>query len=84
MKREYIEVFNSSKRVEWLMRVMEIREKGYVEGDSVMLSFDNLTVDELLPEHVTSLACLVEYLYRRYVTVALDRNTHCGEFLFSD
>ena len=84
MKREYIEVFNSSKRVEWLMRVMEIREKGYVEGDSVMLSFDNLTVDELLPEHVTSLACLVEYLYRRYVTVALDRNTACGEFLFSD
>lgn len=84
MRREYREVFRSSKRIEWLMRVMEIREKGYFEGDSVILAFDGLYVDELLPEHITSLACLVEYLYRRAVVVALDRNTACGEFLFSD
>lgn len=84
MKRENIEIFHSSKRVEWLMRVMEIREKGYAEGDKVTLSFGNLCVEELLPEHVTSLACLVEFLYRRSVIVALDRNTDCGEFLFSD
>lgn len=84
MRIEYIEVFRSSKRIEWLMRVMEIREKRYKQGDRVKLSFEGLCADELLPEHITSLACLVECLYRGDIDVALDRTTACGEFLYSD
>lgn len=84
MKRENIESFHSSKRVEWLKRVMEIREKGYAEGDKVTLCFVNIMVEDLLPEHITSLACLVEYLYRRHVCVVVDRRTPCGEFLCDD
>ena len=63
---------------------MEIREKGYGRGDMVKLSFMDIDVEDMLPEHITSLACLVEFLYRRGVLVALDRDTSCGEFLFSD
>ena len=84
MKRENIEIFHSSKRVEWLMRVMEIREKGYAEGDKVTLYIVDMEVEDLLPEHITSLACLVEYLYRQSVAVIVDRRTPCGEFLCAD
>lgn len=84
MKRENIEIFHSSKRVEWLMRVMEIRAKDYGAGNTVKLYFADIEVEDLLPEHITSLACLVEHLYRRGVTVVVDRRTPCGEFLCSD
>lgn len=81
MKIEKIEIFHSSKRVEWLLRVMEIRAKGYDAGDTVKLFFADIEVEDLLPEHITSLACLVEYLFRRHVNVIIDSRTPCGEFL---
>ena len=82
--RVIVEHITSAKRIDWLKRIMEIRSSGYVAGDTVKISFGNIGVNDITPEHVVTLACLVEFFYRKRVVVALDRETECGEYFFTD
>lgn len=78
------ENINSAKRTEWLKRIMEIRGTECVEGDKICLSFGDISVDSIAPEHIVSLACLVEFLDRKNISVALDRKTECGEYFYTE
>lgn len=59
---------------------MEIRYADYNAGDKVILSFGDLTIDKLGPEHIVSLACLVESLNKRSVLVSILPQERCGEY----
>lgn len=78
------ENITSAKRIDWLKRIMEIHSVECEEGDTIHISFGDLKVEDINPEHVVSFACLVEFFYRKRVNVALDKNTECGKYFFDD
>ncbi len=82
--RVIVEHITSAKRIDWLQRIMEIRSVKCEMGDTLTISFGNISVNEISPEHVVSLACLVEYFYQQKVRIALDTNTECGKYFFDD
>lgn len=79
-----VEHITSAKRIDWLKRIMEIRSVDCDKGDTLTISFGNINVNEISPEHVVSLACLVESFYQKRVNIALDTNTECGNYFFND
>lgn len=79
-----VEHITSAKRIDWLKRIMEIRSVDCDKGDTLTISFGNISVNEISPEHVVSLACLVESFYQKRVNIALDTNTECGNYFFND
>lgn len=83
MMRTDTQNLHSVKRTEWLRKIMEIRNTDYRIGDVVNLSFGNLPVSKIQPEHIVSLACLVEALTRKQVKVTISTNEECGEYFRS-
>ena len=83
MMKTYTENLHSAKRTEWLRRIMEIRDTDYQIGDLVSLSFGDLSVSKILPEHIVSLACLVESLTRKKVQVSIFLQEECGKYFSS-
>lgn len=83
MMETYKENLHSAKRTEWLRRIVEIRDTEYQKGDSVTLSFGELSISKILPEHIVSLACLVESLARRQVLVSICPHEECGKYFSS-
>lgn len=81
--KAYTENLHSAKRTEWLRRIMEIRSTDYPVGDQVILSFGHLPVSKIQPEHIVSLACLVESLTKRKVHVSILTNEECGKYFSS-
>lgn len=81
--KTYTENLHSAKRTEWLRRIMEIRDTDYQIGDLVSLSFGDLSVSKILPEHIVSLACLVESLTRKKVQVSIFLQEECGKYFSS-
>ncbi len=78
------ENINSLKRVEWLRRISEIRETECTMGDKIILSFGDLKKEDLIPEHIVSLACLVEFLDQKKITVSLEPKEDCGNYFLED
>lgn len=75
-------VFDTYKREGW-MRIISEFSKCTDVGDSeeIWLCFPNLSVAELRPLHIASLACLIEHFYILGCNIVLEQ-TEVGEYLF--
>ena len=58
--------FDSLKKVSWVERICEIRRLCPETPDELLFTFDGLSPDDVYPEHVATLACLIEELHTRY------------------
>ena len=81
--KTFTENLHSAKRTEWLRRIIEIRDADHQAGDQVSLSFGDLPVSRIQPEHIVSLACLVESLTSKKVNVSIFLNEECGKYFSS-
>lgn len=82
MKQAIINL-HSANRSDWLRIISEMRNVVLEQGDRVLISFGNLQPIEIRPEHIVSLACLVESLDRMKVTVSVSPKENCGLYLKS-
>lgn len=78
-------IFNTLDRTEWLKSIAVYKEQCVtVNPREVVIKFDKLDdTDKLEPVHIVSLACLIEFMYRRHIIVRLDRDNKIGEYLFT-
>lgn len=75
--------FNTAKREQWKKNIVSHIENADVAKDkNILLCFDGLTVQQLRPELIVSLACMIESFYRKGYKVALNR-TDVGKYLFN-
>lgn len=75
--------FNTAKREQWMKNIVSHIENADVAKDkNILLCFDGLTVQQLRPELIVSLACMIESFYRKGYKVALNR-TDVGKYLFN-
>lgn len=74
---------NTKKREEWLKRINEAIEvaNSLSKEDEIYFTFDSLIVNDLRPELIVSLACLIEYLYRKDYNMALE-DSDVGRYLY--
>lgn len=75
--------FNTKDRLCWLENIALLSNQYETMSGSLSLDFPGLNVKDIGPEHISPLACLVEFLDMRHVKVAINRNCPVGDFLFS-
>lgn len=76
-------MFNRPGRVEWLQDICMLRSNKDEYADGLNLVFENFPPDAIRPEHIASLACLIEDYYRSDIRVTLSRSSQVGEDLWS-
>lgn len=76
-------VFNRTGRVEWLQDICMLRSKKDEYADGLNLVFENFPLDAIRPEHIASLACLIEDYSRNDIKVSLRTSSKVGEVLWS-
>lgn len=70
-------------RVNWLQDICMLRLKKNEYAYGLNLSFGDFPAHSIKPEHIASLACLIEEFYRSGIHVTLNRNSAVGEILWS-
>lgn len=73
--------FNSSESISWIKRVCEIRHTPVAIGEDILFAFDNLDLKDCAPEHVATLACLIEHFSSLRHRVLIDKSP-VGLFLW--
>lgn len=77
-------VFDTNKRELWIKKIVSyIEEIEAIKNTDIdiVICFDGLSLQQLRPELVASLACLIELLSRKGFSVRLDQ-TEIGQYLF--
>lgn len=76
-------VFKSASIKDWIFDIVYLRNSTYDNRIGRILKFDGLSVDDLGPQHVASLACLFEDWYRKGQTILnICSDSPVGRFLF--
>ena len=67
---------------EWLKGISYLRTM-LGDKDDLIISFDGLTQESIKPQHIATLACLLEEFHKNNkLNVFLDKTTPVGEYLF--
>ena len=80
----YTITFNSIMKSAWLRTISESMEIDYKQGDAVLMLFPNIDKGKICPEHIVTLACFVEYLYRKGVAPSVTSSDMVGQYLYED
>ncbi len=76
-------LFNTCKREHWLYQMMQHMEAVKEQEDmDLLLCFEGLSVNQLRPELIASLACMIEHFSRQGYQVRLENSTEIGQYLF--
>lgn len=73
--------FISQKKVSWISKVCEFRALAPNKGEDILFTFSGLEPQETAPEHVATLACLIEHFASKGHNVLIDQSP-LGIFLW--
>lgn len=76
--------FNNVAKSAWLKTISESMKMDYKQGDAVLMLFPDIDKNKIYPEHIVTLACFIEYLYRRGVAPSVSSNDVVGQYLYND
>lgn len=80
---KHIITFDSTMKLAWLKTISESMEMDYKQGDAVLMLFPDINKDKIYPEHIVTLACFIEYLYRRGVAPSVSSSDEIGQYLYN-
>lgn len=73
--------FTSHNRLEWLRKIQAVYRIPLIPGDIISLFFSGIRRDKIQPEHIVTLACLVEHIVRNNATVRVNTKSDIGKYL---
>lgn len=76
--------FDSIMKSAWIRNISKSMEIDYKQGDAVLMLFPGIEKERICPEHIVTLACLIEYLYRRGVAPSVSSNDVVGQYLYNE
>lgn len=80
----YTITFDSIIKSAWIRTISESTKIGYEQGDAVLMLFPNIDINKICPEHIVTLACFIEYLYRKGIAPSVSSNDVVGQYLYND
>lgn len=81
---KYTIIFKSTMRPAWIKTISESLEIDFKQGDVVLMLFPNIEKSKIYPEHIVTLACFVECLYRKGVAPSVSATDVVGQYLYND
>ena len=76
-------VFKSALIKDWLRDISSLRNRDLSE-DGIVILFTDLNIESIHPQHIASLACLLEHWYNKNQrNVRIDCSSPVGEYLFN-
>ena len=70
-------LFETSKKIEWVQKIAYIVNQQESEDNDILLDFaERIDKNELKPFHLTSLACLIQFLIDKGCSVRISQNNH--------
>ena len=76
--------FDNKDRLWWLEKISELYYNQEIRRGELIFDFSGLEVENIGPEHIAPLACLVETLSNHKVRVSIKKNSPVGDYLASD
>ena len=71
-------------RKEWIEDICKLRSQIEDYRDGLKLVFGDFPANEIKPEHIAPLACLIEEFAKKGIRISLDRSSEIGQALFEN
>lgn len=81
---KHIVTFNSIMKSAWMKVISDTMEIDFNHGDALLMLFPDIDRNKICPEHVVTLACLIEFLYRKGVSPSVSSGDAVGQYLYED